>query len=298
MAVSHRDFSVPGNLLAAAREEGREEWLASLPATVARFAEEWALTVGAPFEPGGQTAWVAPAVTARGEERVLKIAWRHAEADHEGDGLRIWAGRGAVVLFEVVELDETIILLLERCRPGSPLSNAPEPAQDEVIAGLLRRLWVEPPVGHRFRPLQEMCSRWADQFDAERAAGHVGLDPTLAAHGIDLFRSLAATADRTVLLCTDLHAGNVLAADREPWLLIDPKPYVGDPTYDVVQHLLNCPARLHANPDRLIGRIADLLDLDRNRLRLWMFARCVQESLGWPELADVARRLRPDEASV
>jgi streptomycin 6-kinase len=291
--MSHSGFSVPSNLLAAAREEGREEWLASLPATVARCTTEWALTVGPPYEPGGQTAWVASAVTVRGEERVLKVAWRHPEADHEADGLRVWAGRGAVVLFDVVEFDETIVLLLERCWPGSPLSNAPEPTQDEVIAGLLPRLWVEPPVGHRFRPLQEMCARWADQFDAERAAGQVGLDAALAEEGIDLFGSLAATAERTVLLSTDLHAGNVLAAEREPWLLVDPKPYVGDPTYDVVQHLLNCPARLHANPDRLIGRLADLLDLDRNRLRLWMFARCVQESLGWPELADVARRLRP-----
>jgi len=34
MAVSHRDFSVPGNLLAAAREEGREEWRTSVPPTV------------------------------------------------------------------------------------------------------------------------------------------------------------------------------------------------------------------------------------------------------------------------
>ena len=50
-------------------------------------------------------------------------------------------------------------------------------------------------------------------------------------------------------LCTDLHAGNVLRADRQPWLMIDPKPHVGDPTYDALQHMLNCPARLHAEPD-------------------------------------------------
>jgi streptomycin 6-kinase len=293
MLMSNRDFHVPRNLAAAAREEGREEWLASVPATVARFTRVWGLTVGAPFEPGGQTAWVAPALSSRGEKRVLKVAWRHPEADHEADGLRIWAGRGAVALFDAVEFDETNVLLLERCRPGSTLAIAPETTQDEVIAGLLRQLWVEPPPGHRFRPLQEMCARWADQFDAERAAGQIGLEPALAAEGIELFRSLSATADRAVVLCTDLHAGNVLAAQREPWLAIDPKPYVGDPAYDVIQHLLNCPARLHAEPDQLVARIADLVDLDRDRVRRWLFARCVQESLGWPALADVARRLTP-----
>jgi streptomycin 6-kinase len=40
------------------------------------------------------------------------------------------------------------------------------------------------------------------------------------------------------LLATDLHTGNVLAAQRQPWLMIDPKPYVGDPCYDLGQHLL------------------------------------------------------------
>ena len=108
-----------------------------------------------------------------------------------------------------------------------------------------------------------------------------------------MFRSLPATAEREVLLCTDLHAGNVLAAEREPWLVVDPKPYVGDPTYDVVQHLLNCPERLTVDPVGLVARLAELLDLDRERLRLWLFARCVQESPDWPNLVDIARRLAP-----
>jgi streptomycin 6-kinase len=109
--------------------------------------------------------------------------------------------------------------------------------------------------------------------------------------GLALFRSLPATAERSVLLCTDLHAGNVLAAEREPWLAIDPKPYVGDPTYDALQHILNCDERLDADPYGLVRRMADLLDLDADRLRHWLLARCVVEAPGWPELVDVARRL-------
>jgi hypothetical protein len=38
-------------------------------------------------------------------------------------------------------------------------------------------------------------------------------------------------------------------------------------------------------------RLADLLELDRDRLVTWLFARCVKESPDWPSLADVARRL-------
>ena len=85
--------------------------------------------------------------------------------------------------------------------------------------------------------------------------------------------------------------GNALAAEREPSLVIDVKPYVGDPAYDPLQHLLICQERLHADPGGLAGRMADLLELDARRLRLWLFARCVQESPGWPPLADVARRI-------
>jgi streptomycin 6-kinase len=108
-----------------------------------------------------------------------------------------------------------------------------------------------------------------------------------------LFRELPASADREVLLCTDLHAGNVLAAQREPWLAIDPKPYVGDPHYDVLQHMLNCAERLAADPVGFARRMAGLADLDHHRLLLWLFARCVQESPGWPPLADIARRIAP-----
>jgi len=119
------------------------------------------------------------------------------------------------------------------------------------------------------------------------------LDPGLARAGIALFRELPATADTRVLLCTDLHAGNVLAAAREPWLAIDPKPHVGDPAYDPLQHMLNCEERLHADPRGLARRMAALLDLDPDRVLSWLFARCVQESAEWPALADVARTIAP-----
>jgi streptomycin 6-kinase len=290
---SGRPFPVPRNLVRASRQEGREAWLATLPDTVAKLAERWSLRLGAPFQPGGQTAWVAPARDAAGHELVLKVGWRHPEALHEADGLRAWAGEGAIRLFASEDLDDTVGLLIEACRPGTPLASVPEEEQDAVVAGLLRRLWRVPAPGHPFRSLQSMCDEWAEEFERKVVAGRGTLDPGLAREGMQRFRSLPASADREVLLCTDLHAENVLAAEREPWLVIDPKPYVGDPTYDPLQHLLNSARRLHADPRGLASRLADLLDLDHDRLALWLFARCVQESPDWPSLAAVARRLDP-----
>jgi streptomycin 6-kinase len=284
---------MPRNLVEAVEREGRQSWMANLPATVERLRRRWSLAVGDPFQPGGQTAWVAPAHDDAGRELVLKVAWRHEEAAHEADGLRAWNGNGVVRVHAADERDDTIALLLERCVPGTTLAGRPEPDQDVVIAGLLRRLWSEPAPGHHFRSLQSMCDAWAEEFEAKSAAGRVGLDPGLARDGIALFRALPATADRAVLLCTDLHAENVLAAQREPWLVIDPKPYVGDPTYDALQHMLNCDERLRADPHDLARRMADLLGLDHERLLLWLFARCVQESPDWPTLAETARRVAP-----
>jgi streptomycin 6-kinase len=285
---------LPAALVAAAEAEGRTGWLATLPGTVARLVREWSLAVQAPFTPGGQTAWLAPVRHHNGAERVLKVAWRHPEAEHEADALRAWVGLGAVRLYAAERTGDTSVMLLERCRPGTPLATVPEPKQDRVIAGLLRRLWIEPPGGHAFRALSEMCTSWADEFEQQVAAASGGTDSGLARDGMALLRALPTEADRAVLLVTDLHAGNVLAPEREPWLVIDPKPHVGDPAYDATQHLLNCVERLHADPAGLADRMAELLEVDPVRLRRWLFARCVQESPGDPPLADVARRLPLD----
>jgi streptomycin 6-kinase len=283
---------MPHRLIESAEHDGRGDWLTRLPTIVAQLQERWSLHVGEPFRPGGTTAWVASARNAAGDDLVLKVAWRHFEALHEPDGLRAWSGNGAVRLDASHECEDTIALLLERCVPGSTLAARPEPEQDAVVADLLTRLWLEPEPGHPFRSLQSMCDAWADEFDVKRSYAPTDLDPGLARDGIALFRALPATAERSVLLCTDLHAENVLAAAREPWLVIDPKPFVGDPTYDALQHMLNC-ERLQSDPHGLTTRLADLLDLDRVRLLLWLFARCVQESPTWPGLADIARKVAP-----
>ncbi|MGO9196785.1 MAG: aminoglycoside phosphotransferase family protein [Acidimicrobiales bacterium] len=285
---------MPRALTEAAERDGRAQWLANLPAKVSLLERRWSLQLGVPFQPGGRTAWVAPARSVAFGDVVLKVAWRHHEALHEADGLREWDAQGAVRVHAAREVDdETTALLIERCVPGEPLAGRPESEQDGVIAGLLPRLWREPGRDKNFRPLQQMCDAWADSAERKLASRPTSIDAGLAREGIALFRLLPRTAERHVLVCTDLHAGNVLAAEREPWLVIDPKPYVGDPTYDPVQHLLNCEERLRHDPVGLARRLADLCGVDSERLVLWLFARCVQESPDWPYLAEIARRIAP-----
>jgi streptomycin 6-kinase len=285
-------MQVPSRLREAAADGSRDDWMAGLPGVIDAAQHRWSLTISAPFEPGGQCAWVAPARASTGAGVALKIGWPHPESEHEAAGLACWNGDGAVRLLDTATFGAVTALLLERCRPGATLADSAEPAErDPVIAGLLRRLWRAPPPGHPFRPLQQMCDLWADGAE-QRLHSLPGADPGLLRTGLELFRSLPADPPDEVVLFTDLHAENVLAAEREPWLAIDPKPYVGDPCYDVLQHMLNVPALLE-DPGRLVDRMAGLASLDAGRVRQWLFARCVVAAADAPDLYPVAARLRP-----
>jgi streptomycin 6-kinase len=260
-----------------ARNAVASAWLEKLPSAVAELARRWSLRVGPPLE-GGTYAWVAPVERADGTFAVLKVALPHFEADHESDGLRFWNGAGAVHL---LESDRALsALLVERCQPGTPLSARGRVEQDAVLAGLLLRLWRAPPA-QPFRPLAYMTERWSNAAVARRSSWD---DVGLMNEGLRLFDELPQNASANVLLATDLHAGNVLAAGREPWLAIDPKPFVGDPAYDATQHLLfDSRPSLLAEPEEVIRSFADLLEISQERVRLWTFARAALMSGTDPE---------------
>jgi streptomycin 6-kinase len=284
------------NLAASARIDAPiREWLLEMPTAVGRIATEWELELGRPYEPGGHTAWVAPARTADGAEAVVKVGMMHPEAEHEAEALRLWDGAGAVRLLRHDTDGRTLFLLLERCDPGTPLAVRDEAEQDEVIASVLRRTWETPVSGTPFRPLADLCRIWADETAGRLAGGGYPGDPGLVLAAVDVLEerpSPGRTSD-DVLLCTDLHAGNVLAASREPWLLVDPKPYAGEAAYDLVQHLLNCRERLVADPRGLVARMADLCDVRAGDVAAWTFARAACELEWWPELLPVVRELAP-----
>jgi streptomycin 6-kinase len=210
----------------------------------------------------------------------------HMEADQEIAGMQFWDGEPTARLLESdVEYNA---LLLEHCDPGTPLGQLPEAEQDVIMAGLLRRLWRVPPAPHPFRPLSLMTQYWSEEA---RQKTDNWIDADLLEEGLRLFEELPATAPEQVLLATDLHAGNVLQAQRQPWLVIDPKPFVGDPAYDATQHLFNCRQRLQAQPLDVMGRFADLLQVDGERLRMWVFARGAVDP-GTEEDADFLSFLR------
>ncbi|OEV30036.1 hydroxyurea phosphotransferase [Streptomyces nanshensis] len=272
------------------RTASGREWLERLPTLVEEFRDRWELRLGAPYH-GGSCSWVAPALRADGTRAVLKVTWPHREARPEGEVMRLWAGRGSVLVHE--HDAERYALLLERCEPGTELRQAGAiPAEERLLTGarVLRQLWDAGSEGEvpSVERLSAVSADWAQQAE-ERVAGHewpAGVDTGLFALGAELLRELPLTARRETVLHGDFNPGNLLAAEREPWLAIDTKPMHGDPAFDpwpLIQQVDDPFA--HPDPHRVLTRrtalVADALGEDVTRVRAWAVARLVEFLLWW-----------------
>lgn len=254
-------------------------WLTDLPRYIAQLAREWDLRVGRAFDQDGAVSWVAPVELSDGAEGVVKITFPHDEPRFEADALRVLDGRGAVRLLRAS--DDGFALLLERCRPGTDLWSLGETDAHAVACQLLPRLWHDPAPDAPFVPLADYVAHWWD--DLPRLTAGAGYEEAVVAAAVARGRDLAATQPRRVLLHGDFHPGNVLAAQREPWLCIDPKPLVGEPAYDLAQWLANRARFVIGSDDavtilrRHVDRFAADLGLDPARIAGWAFVKAI----GW-----------------
>jgi streptomycin 6-kinase len=260
-----------------ARPDGAA-WLQRLPRLVGECAEHWGLDVGPPFA-GSNVSWVAPARLADGREAVLKLNVPDRESEHEADALAFWAGEGAVLLLE--HDAERRALLLERCVPGTSLWSRPDDEDaNRIAAGVLRRLWREPPPGHRFRPLAPEALRWAEELPTEWREAGEPFEHTLVELASALARDLAESQSELVVVHQDFHGDNVLLAARG-WLAIDPKPLVGERAFDAASLLRDRRWELARDPDaprrvrRRLDQLSSELGLDRERTRGWGIAHAL-----------------------
>jgi streptomycin 6-kinase len=243
------------------------EWLERLPRLAAECAAEWDLDLEEPFDT--PRSLVVPAGGA-----VLKLnAPSHFEADHEADALACWAGQGAVRL--LARDDERRALLLERCVPGRLLA---EESADEVsiMAGLLERLPGVAPTAHPFRLVADEADRWMEEVPRRWEEGGRPFARSLLEAAIDVLGSVDRGATR--LVNQDLHAGNVLRAEREPWLVIDPKRLVGEREFAVAPIVRDFELG-HSKEQALarLDRLTSELGLDKERARWWT----IGQSLAW-----------------
>jgi streptomycin 6-kinase len=229
---------VPASLRSAfaARPEAAA-WLAGLPGTVHEACARWDLTLDLPPSASpwhGVSALVVPVRCHDGDQAVLKVTWPHPEARDEALGLRRWDGDGAVRLLAT---DGAWTHLLERLDGDDDLTRQPIDTAVAVIGDLLGRLHraaAPASLAPLSLELGALVDRWTARLDDAAPVPRPLLERALGLAS-DL---LDDPRDGTLLHC-DLHYANVLAATREPWLAIDPKPRSGDPAYEVAPLLWN-----------------------------------------------------------
>ncbi len=253
-------------------QPGGDRWLASLPSLIEECAERWQLRLGVPFEPGS-VAWVAPVTTSDGSEAVLKLNFQELESEREPDALAHWSGQGAVRLLASDPARGG--LLIERCRPGTQLWQTEDDAEaTRIWANISRRLWRPAPSQHAFRLLAQEAARWAEDLPVMFESLTELEDRKMLDEAIEAIPALLATQGDPVVLHQDLHGGNVLQAKREPWLVIDPKPLVGEREFDTASFLRDRRSLLMTTEgasivQRRLDFLALELGLDKQRMRLW-----------------------------
>jgi streptomycin 6-kinase len=228
-----------------------------------------------------------------GRPVVLKLQFPHREAEHEAAALAEWGGAGAVRLLP--HGPDRHALLLERCLPGTPLFALGQDAALHVLVGLLPRLWR--PANRPFTPLAEEAAHWAETLPVRcERAGRPNerelLDAALAAIG-----EVAPTQGEQVLVHQDLHTGNVLRAEREPWLAIDPKPLTGEREFALAPIVRGTElGHGHDHVSHRLDRLSGELRLDRERARCWAFVQTlawsVEDTVVWAEMLEIAWWLR------
>jgi streptomycin 6-kinase len=220
----------------------------------------WQLRLDAPL--GSGAAGRAYRVErADGSPAVLKVSEPHRESLQEADALARWQGGGAVRLLD--RDDERHALLLELCEPGTPLSRLPTDEAMDVLVELLPRLWVG---ADGFHTLVDEIACWEELGELDdRARG--------------LARELAPSQGELVLCNQDLHGDNVLAAQREPWLVIDPKPLAAEREFQAAP-ILRSGELGHSRRalQRRLDRLAEL-GLDRERMVAWT----IVQTTAWSE---------------
>lgn len=258
-------------------EDDGAKWLAQLPDLIARCERRWGLRAAPPFPLSYN--YVAPATRANGTAVVLKLGVPGSVIETEIAALRHYAGHGAVQLLAAD--DAWGAMVIERLVPGTMLAQVEDDEQATVIAaGVMQQLWRPLDPGHPFPTVVE----WAQGLEELRTQfdGGTGPFPTrLVEMAETLFRNLLQSQAAPVLLHGDLHHYNILQAERQPWLAIDPQGVVGEPAYEMGALLRNPTPQIATMPNlpqiqaRRADLLADALGFDRQRIIGWGMAQAV-----------------------
>ncbi|GHB76587.1 kinase [Streptomyces cirratus] len=253
------------------------DWLERLPRLAEEALARREVLAQRVQAPGGRSSLVVLVRYSDGTPAALKLAPPAARPDLELAALAHWGGFGAVRVLDSRHHEEDGGLLLERLHPEVSLRSLPEAKALLEACGTLRRLWVAPGAGHGW---ETVAQRTARQAEALRKAPQEA--EALAAQALAIQEELTGAPAEELLLHGNFRQGKVLAGERAPWLTVGPDPLVGERAYDLarlVRDRLEDQVATSAGASgarRRVNKLADALDVDRDRLRGWTVFRAVE----------------------
>ncbi len=240
-------------------------WVAQLPTSIERVCADWQLVPNEnPFLDG--TVSYVTLAEQNGVPFVLKLQWPHEECVYEADALQRWNGVGAVRLLAHNPTEHA--LLLEPCFPGHSLANCELVDKLGVVIDVLPTLWVS--ASAPFKTLNQEARGWQSRLDTNWKAVGKPMNRTVVQTVNAYIDELVDTQTDQVLVHQDLHAGNILSAQRTPWLVIDPKPLIGEREFSIAS-VVRCAELGHSREAVMerLDRLCEALQLNRERARKW-----------------------------
>lgn len=255
------------------------------------YLDRWSLRLdGPPII--GNNATVQPVRTPQDVPAMLRLEPGSESFASQLTALTLWNGDGAVRVYD--HDDGDCVMLLERLDHTRNLASLPTD-DAAVIAGRVRaRLSRPAPEG--LPTLNALANRWAEELARDTVVPKNLLDTA-----VGLCRELGPDAGRH-MVNADQHYENVLAADREPWLVIDPHVFSGDREFGLDTLLWG---RLQdSTPRRILDLFIDVEDLDPVKAQAWTFVDAVAKWVSAPQgrwagdCATIAHELLPTQRIV
>ncbi|MEU4412675.1 aminoglycoside phosphotransferase family protein [Nocardia salmonicida] len=267
---------------AIAKREGPRgrAWMAELPALVDGLLQRWSCTPAGPVM-HGQVGIVVPVNHRELPPSVIKVSYPHPGNLHEPDAYVAWNGRGSTHLF--ARADEHFAMLLERASQRT-LATVTDPEEAIMIQGRLsHRLSVAAPSG--LPKLSDRTDRWHDKIRSTAATFGHPLPSKIMDAAMATLHELGPEQPDT-LVHGDLHDANILASDRESWLAVDPKTYVGDPAHEAL-NVIRSPrfdgllrsSDMQPGVLLLLDIYCEAAQLDSERTRRWTQFGAVREAM-------------------
>jgi streptomycin 6-kinase len=268
-----------------------DAWCVALPEMVERYCLRWHLELYKALSGNSSRVFIGRQDGNRGV--ILKLTPDRSIASEESIALRAWAATPHAV--DLLEADlEAGALLLEHIEPGTKVSDEPHIPPVNEVAELLTGL--RETANYDIGQLPTMAQGMESMFS--RIGGLLS-NPQVSAvvarrvldDGYHRARELAGNGPKG-LLHGDLHLSNILRAGPGRGLVaIDPRPSVGDLTFDAIDWALDrvtSAGEIHERVERL-SKLVPHLDPDR----LWGWCQATAAALAILQL----RRRPPDDTT-